>query len=58
MQQSGNNYEILVVDDGSTDRTSEEAPNAGARVVQQAYNLGNGAAVKTGIRQWLSKQQF
>jgi glycosyltransferase involved in cell wall biosynthesis len=43
--------EVLVVDDGSTDRTSERAAGAGARVVRHPYNKGNGAAVKTGIRE-------
>ncbi len=42
--------EIIVVDDGSTDRTTVEAESAGARVVRHPYNKGNGAAVKTGIR--------
>ena len=42
--------EILVVDDGSTDHTSREAAAAGARVIRHPYNKGNGAAVKTGIR--------
>lgn len=42
--------EVLVVDDGSRDRTAEVAAAAGARVVRHPYNKGNGAAVKTGIR--------
>jgi len=42
--------EILVVDDGSEDQTSERARTAGARVIRHPYNKGNGAAVKTGIR--------
>jgi glycosyltransferase involved in cell wall biosynthesis len=42
--------EIIVVDDGSEDGTAVEAQAAGARVLQHPYNKGNGAAVKTGIR--------
>jgi glycosyltransferase involved in cell wall biosynthesis len=42
--------EILVVDDGSSDETSRWARDAGARVIRHPYNKGNGAAVKTGIR--------
>ncbi|SVD05278.1 uncharacterized protein METZ01_LOCUS358132, partial [marine metagenome] len=42
--------EIIVVDDGSTDGTSAEARNAGATVITHPYNKGNGAAVKTGLR--------
>ena len=44
-------YEILVIDDGSKDDTAIRAKNAGARVISHPYNIGNGAAVKTGIRQ-------
>lgn len=43
--------EILVVDDGSRDGTGERARTAGAQVVRHPYNKGNGAAVKTGIRE-------
>jgi len=43
-------HEILVIDDASTDDTAALAEAAGARVVRQPYNKGNGAAVKAGIR--------
>jgi len=42
--------EILVIDDGSEDDTGSVAETAGARVIRHPYNIGNGAAVKTGIR--------
>jgi glycosyltransferase involved in cell wall biosynthesis len=43
-------WEILVVDDASTDRTAERAEAAGVRVVRRVQNAGAGAARKTGIR--------
>jgi glycosyltransferase involved in cell wall biosynthesis len=43
-------FEILVVDDGSTDNTLKRAMEAGANVWPHPYNMGNGAAVKTGLR--------
>ena len=43
-------YEILVVDDGSDDLTAITAEKAGARVIRHPENIGNGAAIKTGIR--------
>ena len=42
--------EVLVVDDCSGDNTVAEASAAGARVISRPYNIGNGAGVKTGIR--------
>jgi glycosyltransferase involved in cell wall biosynthesis len=43
-------HEIIVVDDGSTDDTGGRAAAAGATVIRHPYNIGNGAAVKNGIR--------
>ncbi|MEV0677134.1 glycosyltransferase family 2 protein [Actinosynnema sp. NPDC050436] len=41
---------VLVVDDGSTDGTSERAREAGADVARLAVNLGVGGAMRTGFR--------
>ena len=40
--------DLIVVDDGSTDRTVEVAEAAGARVVSLPYNLGVGGAMRCG----------
>jgi glycosyltransferase involved in cell wall biosynthesis len=48
--QTGHGFGVFVVDDGSDDDTAQVAEAAGARVVRHPYNIGNGAAVKTGIR--------
>lgn len=42
-------YELLVVDDGSSDRSADAARAAGARVLAHRSNRGYGAALKTGI---------
>ena len=44
------NFEVLVIDDGSTDNTAQVAMDAGANIWPHPYNIGNGAAVKTGLR--------
>ncbi|HIH71382.1 MAG TPA: glycosyltransferase family 2 protein, partial [Methanothermobacter thermautotrophicus] len=41
--------EVIVVDDGSADRTAHVAEMAGARVIRHHRNLGKGAALKTGF---------
>jgi glycosyltransferase involved in cell wall biosynthesis len=42
--------EVVVVSDGSTDRTAQVAAAAGAHVVSLPFNLGIGGAVQTGFR--------
>jgi glycosyltransferase involved in cell wall biosynthesis len=55
---SGLVYEILIVDDGSLDRTAELAEGTGARVLRHPSNRGYGEALKTGIKhashEWLA----
>lgn len=43
-------FDIVVVDDGSLDRTAEVAEATGARVLKLPFNLGIGGAVQTGYR--------
>jgi glycosyltransferase involved in cell wall biosynthesis len=43
-------FDVVVVDDGSYDRTSVVAREHGARVVRLPFNLGIGGAVQTGFR--------
>ncbi len=47
-------FEVVVVDDGSSDETSRIASDAGARVLTQV-NKGKGAAVRTGVRQSIGR---
>jgi glycosyltransferase involved in cell wall biosynthesis len=43
-------YELIVVDDGSTDRTAHVADAVGAILVRHERNLGKGAALRSGFR--------
>ena len=42
--------EVIVIDDGSEDATAKVAHESGAIVRSHPYNIGNGAAIKSGIR--------
>lgn len=42
--------EVIVVNDGSCDKTQEIAIKSGAKVINHPYPMGNGAAIKSGVR--------
>jgi glycosyltransferase involved in cell wall biosynthesis len=42
--------EIVLVDDGSTDRTAAVGAESGAQILRSPYSMGNGAAIKRGAR--------
>jgi glycosyltransferase involved in cell wall biosynthesis len=50
-------YDVCVVDDGSVDRTAEQAADAGAQVLRLAVNLGVGGALRCGFR-WALEHGF
>jgi len=43
-------FEIVVIDDGSVDRTAAVAEQRGAHVIRLPFNLGIGGSVQTGFR--------
>lgn len=43
-------YDVVVINDGSTDETASIARAAGCRIVEMPYNLGIGAAVQAGFK--------
>ena len=48
--------DVLVVDDGSVDKTADHARDAGAEVIVHEQNRGKGETIKTGLRHWLDRQ--
>ena len=48
LQRHAPMFDVLVVDDGSTDATARLAESAGARVLRHPFNLGIGGAVQSG----------
>lgn len=48
--------DVLVVDDGSTDKTADRARDAGAEAIVHEINRGKGETIKTGLRHWLDRQ--
>jgi len=50
LHEFASSFDVLVVDDGSTDNTADLAREAGARVIHHPFNLGIGGAVQSGFQ--------
>ena len=50
IDEAGLDLDVVVVDDGSRDRTAREAERGGAVVLRNPFNLGIGGAMQTGYR--------
>lgn len=57
LKESGNPYEILVVNDGSTDLTAEIATGLGVLLINHTQNLGKGEALKSAF-QYASRNKY
>lgn len=55
VQKHAPHYTVLVVDDGSEDKTAQVAAAAGAQVLQLPFNLGVGGAMRAGFRYAVDK---
>ncbi|HJW39116.1 MAG TPA: glycosyltransferase family 2 protein [Candidatus Udaeobacter sp.] len=47
---------VLVIDDGSSDQTTQRAREAGAEVIVHDQNRGKGEALKTGLGHWFDQE--
>jgi len=56
-QRHAPDFDLLVVDDASSDATPQAARQAGARVLRHPFNLGYGAALQTGYR-WALRRSY
>lgn len=50
LERNAPDFDVLVVDDGSTDATAAEAEGEGAAVIRHPYNLGIGGAMQSGYK--------
>ena len=51
LDNTSERYEIIVINDGSTDDTGQRARTTGVKVIDHAENLGYGHSLKDGIRE-------
>ena len=51
LDQSGRPFEIIVVDDGSTDQTSARVDTSRFRLIRREVNRGYGSAIKMGVEE-------